>query len=192
MRSQYPDRGSAFEYYMWLFTRLSGVLILGLGVLLAMGSGFYLGAPPEIPDPECYRGPAPRVNWRNCILDDLQAESADLQEAVLNNSILRGASFSGARFNRADLKYANLTGADLSYADFGQAAMKGVGLKNADLSYSDLSRADLSFADLTGANLGGANLDQAYFANAIWIDGKKCLPGSIGACRFPGDPDSIR
>ena len=73
--------------------------------------------------------------------------------------------------------------------DFRQAAMKGVGLRNADLSYSDLSQADLSFADLTGANLGGANLDQAKFAHAIWIDGKKCLPGSIGACLVSDVPD---
>ncbi len=31
MRSRYPERGSSFEYYMWLFTRLSGVLMLFLG-----------------------------------------------------------------------------------------------------------------------------------------------------------------
>jgi succinate dehydrogenase / fumarate reductase membrane anchor subunit len=30
MRSRYPERGSSFEYYMWLFTRLSGVLMLFL------------------------------------------------------------------------------------------------------------------------------------------------------------------
>ena len=168
---------------------LSSMLVMGMGVLFAMGSGLYLGAPPTIPDPECYRSPAPEVNWRNCMLDGLQAESADLQDALLNNSILRGARFSGTRFNRADLKYANMTGADLSYADFRQAAMKGVGLRNADLSYSDLSQADLSFADLTGANIGGANLDQTQFAHAIWIDGKKCLPGSIGACLVSDVPD---
>jgi succinate dehydrogenase / fumarate reductase membrane anchor subunit len=28
MRSRYLSRGSAFEYYMWLFTRLSGILML--------------------------------------------------------------------------------------------------------------------------------------------------------------------
>lgn len=31
MRSRYLNRGSAFEYYMWLFTRLSGVLMLLMG-----------------------------------------------------------------------------------------------------------------------------------------------------------------
>jgi succinate dehydrogenase / fumarate reductase membrane anchor subunit len=31
MRSQYANRGSGFEYFMWLFTRLSGVLMLLMG-----------------------------------------------------------------------------------------------------------------------------------------------------------------
>lgn len=31
MRSRYLNRGSTFEYYMWIFTRLSGVLMLFLG-----------------------------------------------------------------------------------------------------------------------------------------------------------------
>jgi succinate dehydrogenase / fumarate reductase membrane anchor subunit len=31
MRSRYPDRGSALEYYLWIFTRLSGVFMLFLG-----------------------------------------------------------------------------------------------------------------------------------------------------------------
>jgi len=28
MRSRYPSRGSSLEYYLWIFTRLSGVLML--------------------------------------------------------------------------------------------------------------------------------------------------------------------
>ena len=31
MRSRYPDRGSTLEYTLWIFTRLSGVLMLLLG-----------------------------------------------------------------------------------------------------------------------------------------------------------------
>jgi succinate dehydrogenase / fumarate reductase membrane anchor subunit len=31
MRSRYPDQGSALEYYLWMFTRLSGVLMLLMG-----------------------------------------------------------------------------------------------------------------------------------------------------------------
>ncbi|UCC89544.1 MAG: hypothetical protein JSV81_09600 [Anaerolineales bacterium] len=28
MRSRYPNRGSGLEYYLWIFTRLSGILML--------------------------------------------------------------------------------------------------------------------------------------------------------------------
>ena len=31
MRSRYLNRGSGFEYYMWIFTRLSGALMLLMG-----------------------------------------------------------------------------------------------------------------------------------------------------------------
>jgi succinate dehydrogenase / fumarate reductase membrane anchor subunit len=31
MHSEFQDRGSDFEYYMWLFTRLSGMLMLLMG-----------------------------------------------------------------------------------------------------------------------------------------------------------------
>jgi succinate dehydrogenase / fumarate reductase membrane anchor subunit len=31
MRSRYPDRGSTLEYYFWIFTRLSAVLMLLMG-----------------------------------------------------------------------------------------------------------------------------------------------------------------
>jgi succinate dehydrogenase / fumarate reductase membrane anchor subunit len=31
MRSRYPDQGSALEYYLWMFTRLSGVFMLLMG-----------------------------------------------------------------------------------------------------------------------------------------------------------------
>ncbi len=41
----------------------------------------------------------------------------------------------------------------------------------------DLSGADLSKVDLTGANLTGANLELT-----TWLDGRKCVPGSIGMC----------
>ena len=33
MRSRYPGQGSSLEYYLWLFTRLSGVLMLFMAAL---------------------------------------------------------------------------------------------------------------------------------------------------------------
>jgi hypothetical protein len=161
---------------------LSGLLVMGVLLLVAIGYGTYIGAPPDLPDPDCGMEPGPGVNWRNCRLDGLTAESSDFQGGLLNNTILRDAHLSGSLFNNADLQYADLSGADLSHGEFRQAAMKGSGLRNADLSYADLSHADLSFANLSGANLGGANLNGVQFSQAIWIDGGKCLTGSVGEC----------
>jgi succinate dehydrogenase / fumarate reductase membrane anchor subunit len=43
MRSAYQDRGSDFEYYMWLFTRLSGVLMLLMGAFAIVYSNLVGG-----------------------------------------------------------------------------------------------------------------------------------------------------
>ena len=161
---------------------LSGILVIGLIFVLSTGFGIYLGAPPMIPDPDCSAPPQAWVNWRNCRLDNLWAESKDLEDALLNNASLRGARLSGSHLNRTDLQYADLSGADLSHVELKYAKMKGVGLRNADLSYADLSGSDLSFADLGGANLGSAVLDGARLDNAIWVDGGRCAAGSVGGC----------
>ncbi len=152
-------------------------------VILAVGSGFYLGAPESIPDPDCSAEAAPGVNWRNCRLDGIQLDAAELDHALLNNGMIRRAKLSGSKLNDSDLQYVDLSESDLSYAELKRAAMKGATLRNTDLSYADLTGADLSFTDLTGANLGGAKLQQVRLDNAIWINGALCLPGSLGSCR---------
>lgn len=162
---------------------LVAILVAGSLVLLAIGFGLYLGAPPAIPDPDCNAKPAPGVNWRNCRLDGISLEGVNLDGALMNNASMRRARLSGSQINQGDLNYLDLSEADLSYTELKQAALKGAALRGSDLSYSDLSGADLRFADLTGANLGGAKLHQARFGNAIWINGEQCLPDSVGACR---------
>jgi uncharacterized protein YjbI with pentapeptide repeats len=51
--------------------------------------------------------------------------------------------------------------------------LRNVRFTNADLSYANLSDTRMEGADLSGADL----------SNAIWIDRKPCLKGSVGACR---------
>lgn len=157
--------------------------VMGVLVVLGIGLGFYLGAPESIPDPDCGSAPMPGVNWRNCRMDSIRLDGVDMDHALLNNGIFRGAKLTGSKLNDSDMKYVDFSGTDLSYAELKRAAMKGATLRNADLSYADLTGADLSFADLTGANLGGSKLQQTRLDNAIWINGAKCLPGSIGNCQ---------
>ncbi len=160
-----------------------GILVISILVALAIGGGLYIGAPQDIPKPDCLARPAPGVNWRNCRLDGTVAENSDLAGAQINNAVLRQARLSGSSFKGADLMYADFSGADLSYGEFKNTAMKGINLQNADLTNTDLSGADLSFADLTGARMGGAKLDWTRLDNAIWIDGETCGVGSLGGCR---------
>ena len=166
-------------------TPVAGIAVIGLLALLAIGYGLYLGGPERVSDPDCSSPPVPAVDWHNCRLDNLVADSVDLADANLGNASFRSGRFVGARFNRADLRYSDLSGSDLSYAEFMDANMKGTRLQNTDLSYADLRRADLRYADLTGANLGGSILSGAMLDYAIWEDGRKCRQGSIGHCLGP-------
>ncbi len=163
-----------------------GILFTSLLIVVLIGGGLYLGAPQLIAEPDCNAIPAPGVNWRNCHLDMIQAEGADLSGALINNALLRQANFSGGNFKGGDLMYAIMSGSNLSYAEFTNAKMKGIDLQHTDLTYADMSGADLSFANFRKANIGGVNFTDAILDNAIWIDGTTCLSGSIGDCRKAG------
>jgi hypothetical protein len=163
-----------------------GIIFSVLLIVLLIGGGLYMGAPQLIAEPDCNALPAPGVSWRNCNLDRLQAESADLSGALINNALLRQANLSGSNFQGSDLMYAIMSGSDLSYAEFTNAKMKGIDLRHTTLTYADMSGADLSFANLRQANVGGVNFTGAILDNAIWVDGTTCLPGSVGVCRRVG------
>ncbi len=162
-----------------------GVVASSLLVSVLIGAGLYIGTPDAIPDPDCSAKPGPGVNWRNCRMDAVRSESANLQGANLNSSVLRRAKFSGAIFSQADMRYADLSGSDLSYAEFSTARMKGINLQSADLTNADLNHSDLTYANLKNSRLGGARLDGAKLEKAIWIDGSVCGPGSVGKCVKP-------
>lgn len=163
-------------------TPLAGIVVVALVTLLAIGYGLYLGGPERITDPDCASRPVPGVDWHNCRLDHLVADSVDLEGANLGNASFRSSRFAGARFNGADIRYTDLSDSDLSHAELISVNMKGTRLRNTDLSYADLTGADLSYADLTGANLGGSVLTGAILDYAIWKDGRKCPEGSISNC----------
>ncbi len=170
------------ELYKKRRTPYLAFLVVSILVFVAVGVGLYIGAPDAIPDPDCNAKAAPGVNWRNCRLDAVKSESANLQGAILNSSILRMASMSGSILNQADMQYADLSGSDLSYSEIADAKMKGINLQNADLTNADLSNSDMSYANLKNSKLGGVKIDGARLTKAIWIDGSICASGSVGKC----------
>lgn len=156
-------------------------------VLLAVGgliyAGFYFSPQTQIAQPACDAAARPGVNWRNCRMAGLQSLKSDLQGANLDSANLNGANLFASNLSGASLMYTNLSMANLSYVTFRQAKMKGSNLQHADLSYADFTGADLSYADFSGAKMLNVRLDKARLDNAIWVDGRICLAGSVGKCR---------
>jgi uncharacterized protein YjbI with pentapeptide repeats len=66
---------------------------------------------------------------------------------------------------------------DLSHRNFFGVDFQGANLIEADLSNSDLRHANLFGADLRKSKINGLKLK-----DAIWVNGKKCLDGSVGKC----------
>ncbi len=93
-----------------------------------------------------------------------------------------GAELSGIDLTGALLKATDLTGADLTATRLIDADLAGANLKMATLTKADFSRANLDGVNLVGATIEGARFDDAYLTGAIWVNGQRCQPGSIGRC----------
>jgi hypothetical protein len=158
------------------------LLLVGIALTISLMTG--LSERLENDDPQCDRPPAPGVNWRNCLLPNLDVGPASLRGANLNSSVLRYAKLSTTILNQADLSYADLRYADLRYAQLRHAQLMGANMQKTDLRDADLSQADLRFADLTGSQIDGILLKGARLDNAIWWDGSSCGPNSVGGCRI--------
>ena len=157
-------------------------LISVMALIVVAGIAFL---PSETSDsPDCAAPARSGVNWSNCRLEGRDLKGAELEKSSLRSVRLRDANLLGARLGAADLAYAELTNANLSYGDLAAAVAVGADLRGADLAYANLSGVDLTHADLSGANLGGVTLRGARLDHAIWIDGRRCLEGSLGGCKI--------
>ncbi len=163
--------------------RTAGPLLFTTLVAVLIAAGGYVWRPsPGDAGPDCTRAAAPRVDWSGCDLQGADLDSTDLSAASLHNARLAGARAMNARLGEADIAYADLSRANFGYANLGRANLRGVSARGADFAYAILAGADLSYADLRGAALGGANLQGTRLDRALWIDGRTCAVGSVGAC----------
>ena len=151
---------------------------LALLVLFAIGVSVWLGQS-EHPIQaalnqvaNCARPAAEGVNWSGC-----GKRGAALAGATLRNARLDRTRLEDARMAGAVLEYASAAGANLRNADLRGAKLTAVDFTGADLSGADLSSANLRYVVLNGTRLAGTRLDQA-----VWIDGRTCAAGSVGAC----------
>jgi len=144
---------------------------------------YSLGSKSVISITNCSSSAAPNVNWAHCKLEGFNAVSKDLSRSRFSNTSFIDADLHGSNFTGSNFQYANLTRVNFSYADLSNTRLTGARLRGADLTNADLSGSNLSYTNLLNARLGGANLKGARFDNAIWVDGRKCKPGSVGYCR---------
>ena len=165
--------------------RFIGITV-GLGILIAGVSFAVLHLSPVHPvkvglpavATNCAGVARAQINWARC-----DKNGAWLKGAILSGAMLRETRFNAANMYQAKLENANLSGSDLSFANLEQAKLSGANLSSSNLSYADLRDADLRYADLRGAKLDAASLIGARLDEATWIDGRKCLAISVGACK---------
>jgi len=161
--------------------------IAGLVILAIIG--FYIASLGDdgVKLADCDAAVQPGINWSGCNKQGTVLRSRNLKQVNFRNAKLNSADLSAAHLQQADLAYADLSQAILVSAQLQQSNMKGANLYHANLQEADLSAANLSYAELVGSQLQGAILSGAIFDHAIWVNGEKCLPGSVGACLLPLD-----
>ena len=164
----------------WTVLMIIGTIAIVGGVFLFL----YKPPPPQL-GADCQSPAAPNINWSNCVLDGAHLDGANLSGAKLYSASMTAASLVNGSLNGSNLSYASLSIANLRGADLRGAIMVGARLREAKLNNARLEGADLAYADLTGADITGVRLKNTKFDNAIWTDGKRCLPGSIDTCLLP-------
>lgn len=154
-------------------------------IVLLLGGAFaaFTWVPEQPLAAQCEQPAAPGVNWRSCNKSGIQMLRLDLQGAIFNAAEMQGANLFGSNLTGADLAYADLSRSNLSFVNLEGASLKGANLRSSDLSNSHLDNTDLSYANLTNATIVDASFNGSNLSNAIWLDGRTCLPGSIGECK---------
>jgi len=130
----------------------------------------------------------PEAQCTQAVRIGLQAPGLDMHDASMPNMRLDQANLKGANLSGAIMQLANLRGANLAGANLERTHLHGVNLQGAVLRGANLRRANLLDANLRGADLSGADVTDAILIaatldDALWIDGRICAKGSVGACR---------
>ena len=163
----------------WAMLMIAGTVAVVSGIFIL----FYRPPTPSLTT-DCQSKAAPHVNWNNCVMDGARLDERDLSGASFYSTSLIGASLRHSTLKGSNLSYAALSIGNLEGADLRQATLIGANLRRARLVNTLLDGANLSYADLNGADLSGASLHDAKLDNAIWVDGRRCQPHSLGACRM--------
>ena len=138
------------------------------------------------------------VDYTNCRFSDGQ----DLQGSYLPNSKLSFTSFIQVNFDKSIMMSSNLSfgtfpessfvranlyesiliGANFEKANFTGANLTRVDFMGSTLIEANFQNSNLMEANFTSSNITNANFDGANLNGALWTNGEKCGPNSIGVC----------
>ena len=94
-----------------------------------------------------------------------------------------GKVFVNNDFSGQDLSRGNYAGASFTNVEAVGTNFRGVDLSNVVMTNVDLSKADLRGANLAGAQMTNVDWEGAQLGGAIWLDGRRCAPTSVGSCK---------
>lgn len=100
-----------------------------------------------------------------------------LGEINLSGTFLRDVDLQNAM-----LPYTNFSDCDLLHSNLQGAVLKKANLENASLDHVNFTNANLQGANLYRASIHSTNFKNANLEKAIWVNGIRCKPGSIGQC----------
>ncbi|MEQ8969874.1 MAG: serine/threonine-protein kinase [Coleofasciculus sp. C1-SOL-03] len=143
------------DQFQRLQSGITPMLVVKLGVLAVMGTGFAIASRITNPVQVETRHGASLTEIKQlhqtgeCAGCNLSG--ADLREMNLRTVDLREANLSEANLQGANLQSANLENANLNGANLIDADLKGAYLRNADLTATQLTGTNLESTDLRGA-----------------------------------------
>jgi hypothetical protein len=175
VRARLGEPDGAVQTRRWWIAPALLVIAVGLaiGLMQPRAPRVLIGSVPA----DCGARPAPRVNLAGCDL-----RQAQLAAAALASAKLSGARLAGADLRGADLGYADLEGADLAGANLSGARLFAARLSGANLAAAEFGQADLRYADLRRTSIDLRKLREARLGAALWSDGRRCAPASVGRC----------
>ncbi len=106
----------------------------------------------------------------------------NFDKSIMMNSNLSFGTFPESSFVRANLYESVLVGANFEKANFTGANLTRADFMGSTLIETNFQNSNLLEANFTSSNITNANFDGANLNGAIWTNGEKCGPNSIGVC----------
>jgi uncharacterized protein YjbI with pentapeptide repeats len=129
-----------------------------------------------------------KADLEGIAFESVSLVGSQVSSSCLHASYLRNVEASAMTAQRSDFAFSiiqntNFIGADFYGSDFSGTELYEVSFENANLRGANFYKSDLRGVNFSGAEVYGANFEDANLVGAIWVDGLRCVWGSIGFCK---------